>query len=156
MIAAPHMIVGAIIGDLIQNCPLAFLAGMGSHFIFDAIPHLEQSVFMKKEDVENFRLSKKMLIFEFFEVFVGLLLVFWIFFIKDRNLAILWGALGAIFPDLIDNVPFWSLSLRRLPVFKQFHWFHSRIHSPLKKKYWIFGVPVYIIIIGIAVWIFRK
>ncbi len=154
MMAAPHMIVGAILGSLIQNFPLAFLAGIASHFIFDAIPHLEFSIFWPEDRQDNLRLTVGEYIFVFFDVLIGVLLVLWIFYARAENWPILVAAFGAILPDLIDNVPFWSPRLRKLPGFKQFHQFHQFIHSGLSKKYWIFGLSVYIMIIGIAIWFF--
>ncbi len=154
MIAAPHMIVGAILGSLIQNFPLAFLAGLASHFIFDAIPHLEFSIFWPPERQGKLQLTKGEYIFIFFDVLIGILLVLWIFCSRVENWSILAGAFGAILPDLIDNVPFWSPRLRKVAGFRQFHQFHNFCHSKLSVKYWIFGLPIYIIVIGIAIWFF--
>ena len=156
MIAAPHMIVGAILGDLIQNYPLAFLAGFASHFVFDAIPHLETSTFLslKERQDGNRKLTKKEYLIIISEFSLGLFIVYWFFLTKSKNLAILWGAFGAILPDLIDNVPFWKYSVRKIQPFKWFHQFHDWIHyNKLNSKNWIFGLPIYIIIIGIFIWI---
>lgn len=154
MIAAPHMIVGAILGDLITNYPLAFLAGFASHFIFDAIPHLEHSTFWKKGERKEFHLTKGEYFFIFSEILIGLLIVLWFFLSRSKNWAILIGAFGAILPDFIDNVPFWSPFLRKFPIFKQFHQVHNFIHHrKMDPKNWIFGLIVYIIIIGIFMWV---
>ncbi len=153
MIATPHMLVGAILGDLIDNLPWAFLAGLASHFIFDAIPHLEPANFGKHEKNGSYELSTNQMVFEFFEVAVGAALIIYLFF-KFGNPSIITGAVGAILPDVIDNVPFWGPALRKLPGFKQFHQFHQLVHCSLEGKSWIFGLPIYIIVIGIAIWYF--
>jgi len=146
MIYTPHVISGAVIGSLIQNLPAAFAIGFVSHFVFDAIPHLETSTYRKEKDKDK-KPEKKAIIFEVFEVLVGTIIVY--FFWKNHEFApaIFWAAFGSILPDLIDNVPFWSWELRKLPGFKQFHEFHEFVHYNLKKKYWYFGIPVYIIVL---------
>jgi len=151
MIAAPHLIVGAILGDLIKNYPLAFLAGFASHFVFDAIPHLEFFHWLKNKN-GKIRLPKKAIIFEFFEVSLGVGIVIWFWLSNYRCWSILIGAMAAILPDLIDNVPYWSSELRKGNGFRQFHQFHHLVHFSLKRKDWIFGLPVYIIIIGMFAW----
>lgn len=154
MIAAPHMIIGALIGSLIQNYPLAFLAGFVSHFIFDAVPHLEHSTFLPLEKRHDYKLTTRVIIFEFFEILLGIFIVF-LFFKKFQNPAIFWAVAGAVIPDW-HMVPYIGMKLRNVWGFKQFHQFHSWIHFDLKAKYWLFGLPVYIIVIGITIWFWRR
>jgi hypothetical protein len=39
MLVTNHVICGATLGSLIASPPLAFAAGVGSHFVLDALPH---------------------------------------------------------------------------------------------------------------------
>lgn len=148
MILAPHMMVGGIIGDLVDNIPLALLIGIISHFVFDAIPHLETSTFKSYFGrKEGDKLVKAEMIFEVFEIIIGLILIYFFWKNHQYQWPIFFGALGAILPDLIDNVPFWSWKLRKYPIFKQTHWLHENLHFDLKPRYWYLGLPVYIVII---------
>ncbi|HLC38526.1 MAG TPA: hypothetical protein VJJ80_00115 [Patescibacteria group bacterium] len=150
MIATPHMIVGAVLGDLIQNLPLAFLAGFVSHFVFDAIPHFESTAFLPTSQRKNYPLSRRAAILEFFEVIFGATLVI-LFYLKVHHLSVVIAAVAAVLPDW-DKFPLIGEKLKNVWGFRQFHNFHESIHIQLKPKYWIFTFPVYIIIIGIAIW----
>lgn len=149
MLLTPHMVVGGIIGDLIQNIPAALILGIISHFIFDGLPHVETSTFKKYFGrKKGEKLTFLEMVFEVFEIAVGLTIMFYFWKFHNYQMPIFWGAFGAALPDLIDNVPFWSWNLRKYPVFKQVHWLHNKIHFDLNEKNWYLGLPIYV---GIAI-----
>ena len=82
MSGVTHVVVGAALGTIV-NAPLsAFWVGVGSHLILDAIPHNEWFPIWLEA--------------AFSFASIGLLC----FFLHSTYPAALWGALGAIVPDI--------------------------------------------------------
>ena len=133
------------------------ILGIISHFVFDGLPHLETSTFKKYFGRKKGEKPVKFeMVFEFFEIVGGLILMLYFWKANAYGWPIFFGAFGAILPDLIDNVPFWSWNMRKYPVFKQIHWLHEKIHWDLNEKNWYLGLPVYIIITIIFVFLWVK
>ena len=93
MTLSTHAVVGASIAVLSKVNPvLAFFLGFGSHFILDSIPHWDYKVTKKNITVD---------------VFFGVILVFVFFYSSSFSFhslvfsAALWGAFGAVLPDLL-------------------------------------------------------
>jgi len=133
MLITAHALTGAFIGKEVGYPPLAFLLGLLSHFALDVIPHCDgpddkpgKSNGMPKSTGQYF--------FVLADVIVLAILFGFLNKQHEVTYGFVWGAVGGIFPDCIDNVPFWSHQLRKLPRIKQFHQFHSmiqRIKTPL-------------------------
>ncbi|HPM27793.1 MAG TPA: hypothetical protein PLX55_01330 [bacterium] len=151
MIFSSHAIVGSAVGSLVENPALALLLGVLSHHLLDFIPHLDAGSFMKKA---NWR-SKKFLTYLFFDLALGTFVVYWLW--RDAGYAsiILWGALGGVLTDVIDNNP-WASTLRCLPFFKQYHFVHKKVHHTVKKEAWLLGVVTQIVLIVLSIIIAKK
>lgn len=115
MVITPHALVGAALGRLSPSVPVAFAAGVASHYALDAIPHDDYSpegVGGRVALTIDFALALRLLAGER---------------AARRELA---GALGGITPDLLHQVYVrWPTDLPG-EVFLRLHeaW-HSFIHA---------------------------
>jgi len=146
MLITCHLLTGAAIASGPINPTVSLPLAFFSHFILDAIPHLEATTFANMKKGEDYYPTKKEILYVFLDVLFGLLVLSIIYF-KLKSPLILFGAFLAILPDLIDNIPFWY-GIRKLPVFKQFHKFHDKIHFDLKPRYWYWGALTQFILLA--------
>ena len=153
MLIAAHSLTGAFIGSEVTSLPLAFVLGIISHILLDSIPHSDgpDDVVGKNENDSN---SKAQYLLVFADGLFALL-IFYFFYQNDGiTVNILAGAFGGILPDIIDNVPLWKKSLRRLPLFKQFHQFHYQIQKN-KTPMWL-GLFTQYAIAGVSLWLILR
>jgi len=145
MLATPHLLTGAAIASSKLpaeiSLPLAFL----SHFLLDAIPHTEPSMFLKKYRRVPDQPCWREFFYASFDFACGILLLFYLFF-RIHNVYLFWGGLAAIGVDLMDNIPFWFF-LRQWPIFQQIHQLHRFFHYQLDQKYGILGILSQLILI---------
>lgn len=106
MVITPHATVGALAGSLAPNLPLAFLAGMASHYCLDAIPHADYSLEDKHFLATDAAIASLLLLR------------------RPSGRAAL-GALGGITPDLIE----FGLPKQRLRQLRRFHVYAHSSHS---------------------------
>lgn len=122
MLIATHIIVAGYAGEMIGNPFLTFLAGVIIHLLLDAIPHYDTT--------DDGKITKRQLALVIIDGIIG---IFLIIFLLRANLGFkspfFWGALGGIFPDILDNVPFWQKAFRGTNFGKKFHQFHERIQK---------------------------
>jgi len=163
MIATSHVIIGGAVGVavglLTQNPLAALVAGIASHLICDAIPHLDVPPGSQGRNGELLWTPR-----------------LWTFALTDSGIAALiamsfWvtrfhfpfftpfvaGAIGGYLPDFVDNVPFWNKMVRSWPGFKQFHDFHDAIHAFWRRyypmpQYSTLGVFTQLVLISISLW----
>ena len=147
MIVAVHTFAGGVAGEMIDNAPLAFLLGLVLHFLFDAIPHFDNT--------SNSKWDWKQIAFTTADFVLAFILIF---FVAKQPLALsfiktpfFWGAFGGFLPDLIDNVPFWSGPFRRSTFGKKFHKFHDGLHK--KQPHWLIGLSIQAAVILIFLYI---
>lgn len=122
MLIAVHSVAGGIVGESLGNPVLAFLAGFVLHFILDAIPH------------EYEHDDKKMSVLDISLLIIDIIItvIVWRkYFGAGLNLqsSFFWGALGGIFPDLLDNIPILKLYFRKTKFGKVFHNFHENVQK---------------------------
>lgn len=163
MIATSHVIiggaVGVAVGSVTHNPIAALAAGFVSHLICDAIPHYDHPDAPKIDG--ELVWTPAVWVFALVDSITAFLLTLfiWIYFYNFPSLSpYAVGALGGYLPDLIDNVPFWKRHIRRLTGFKQFHWFHDRIHDwerilPMPKYAWLGALTQLAIIIPCLIYI---
>jgi len=150
MLATPHLLAGAAIASSSLppeiSLPLVFL----SHFVLDAIPHIEPSTFLKKHRLKENEATRQEILWEIPDLaLAGAILIFLYF--KTHNFLLFWGAFAGISADLIDNVPFWYF-VRKWPVFHQLHQFHDFFHYELDRKHWYWGIITQFSILVIALY----
>lgn len=138
MLIAAHSLAGGMIGDQLGNPFWAFFVGVISHFILDTIPHYDTT--------DGGKMTLRQILFVCIDGLLGLSILF--FIIKpDLNFesSFLWGAVGGIFPDFLDNVPFWKKCFQKTGFGKNFHKFHADIQ--FKKTGPFYGIFVQVIVI---------
>lgn len=157
MIATSHVIVGATVGvavGTVTHNPLAALAaGVVSHLICDAIPHLDSPLDLEIVNKEA-TWSPGFLAFAIFDSLVAFFVTLALWHARDHfsfRSMLAWGAFGGYLPDLVDNLPLWSRRLHKLPGFRQFHDFHFLIHGWQKylpmKRHWPLGIATQLVIV---------
>jgi uncharacterized membrane protein len=139
MLVTTHGLLGALIGKEVGFPPLAFLLGFISHFLLDSIPHCDGPDDVAGRD-ENDPNTKAQYALVSFDLLLSLIIVIYFLNVKLATPAMIWGAIGALLPDLIDNVPLWKKKIRKLAFFKDFHAFHAKIQS-IKTSLW-FGLSI--------------
>lgn len=148
MLSTPHLLVGAAIGSVVANPGIAFLSGITSHLILDIIPHADSDLL---DEPDKGNIMPVDYIPVALDIIVGFLFVCYFAFSRAHASENLFsGAVGAIIPDIISGVPFWSPALRSLPLFKQFHVFHYWVGFKNNGRGKLVGVITQFITIVIA------
>ncbi|TSC92380.1 MAG: hypothetical protein CEN89_731 [Candidatus Berkelbacteria bacterium Licking1014_7] len=132
MLLTTHILIGGALGQMAGNAPAGFTLGVASHFALDKIPHFDLGIWHKSGKDYNWGAREW--------VVVGLDIVATIFVLifllpKSIEINFLFGALGGVSVDLLDNVPFWKKKFRATGFGKWFSKFHSCSH--FKKSEWL-------------------
>lgn len=142
MVLMTHVITGASVSSLVPEYPVAgFVFGLASHFILDSIPHWDyklnsESISPEKEN--NFKIDKNFitdLLKIGIDFLLGLGLVY--LFLKNFNLAVIFGIVGGVLPDFLWIV---SKYLKCEP-FTSICRFHKFVHSKKDLNSWKFWGP---------------
>jgi len=136
-----HAAAGALIGNYINNSPIAFLLGLLSHFILDAIPHHDGNIPTGGHDFKSIKklYLNKIIALMYLDFCLAIIVVAALltgdihFFSKP----IIWGMAGAVLPDIILILSmFWP----RNKLLKKINEFHDHCHySPVKPISLIIG-----------------
>lgn len=152
MIITPHLLAGAAIATATTTSyPLAFLIGFLSHFVLDAIPHVDPGTFFNPQKNENQSWPLWIYIYAASEFVIIWAIVIFLFQNRPDFDIIITGGIGGITVDILDNHP--CRFIRTWPFFKQIHWLHKKFHFELPASQWYLGIPTQIIIIGVCLWI---
>ncbi len=139
MVATAHVLVGGAVGTAVGYATgspvLALGAGIVTHFICDAIPHVDHPPAPYKGT--DLIWTPSIWAFALIDSTLAALIIlfFWLRFPPPHEPYFVFGAIGGYLPDFIDNVPFWKNYIHKLPGFKQFHAFHEATHSFWRKKF---------------------
>ena len=147
MIFLAHALLGTLIGKSFSNLLLIAVLAFISHFILDALPHLDTGSFKKSRDENTLRDW----LFILFDVLVGVAFVIY-FALKLASWPIIVGGFFAVLPDVIDGFA-WLFKLERKPFFKQFHLWHEQIGFKLTYDLVWLGlfVEIFVILVLLAV-----
>jgi len=155
MIITPHLLAGSALATATTNSwPMAFLIGFFLHFVLDAVPHVDPGTFFNPERDENKPWPTWIYIYAISEFVVIWTIIIILFQYKPDFNVIIAGGIGGIAVDILDNNPF--RFLRQLPVFKQIHQIHTKIHFDLPKEKWFWGAITQIIVVGASIWYLLK
>lgn len=147
MLAANHMIVAGVVGSYIGDPFLAFLVGIIIHFALDAVPHFDTT--------DDSKITFRQMALVIIDFLIGLSLIIWVMKADlSWNSPFLWGAIGGNFPDLLDNIPFWSEKFRGTKIGGKIHYFHELIHSRAFDHRPVLGMLSQYIIIALFIWLY--
>jgi hypothetical protein len=141
MLTTPHALAGAAIGSLLPNSIVGAVLGFGLgfcvHFVLDSTPHWER-LFVSGNHTE---LSKKGYTKRDKAVYVqvvidGLVGLTGLYFATKHNgggdlrlsSAVLWGGIGGVLPDVLDNIHPISRRLHGVWLFKTIEKLHKNYH----------------------------
>lgn len=152
MIITPHLLAGSAVAvSVTDNFLAAFLVGFFLHFIIDAIPHVDPGTFFNPEKNENKPWPVWIYIYAASEFIIIWLLVILLFQNNPNFGIIMAGGIGGIAIDILDNNPF--RFLRQLPLLKQIHFLHKKMHYDLPPQKWHWGILTQIIVVGGSLWV---
>lgn len=139
MLTTPHALAGAAIGSLfptsVLGCIGAFALAFGSHFVLDSVPHWER-LFATKNHTE---LAKKGYNVRdagvYLQVVLDGLVGLGAIYLASRHLGtiswtnpVIWGGIGGILPDALDNVHPISRRLHHVGLFSNIEKLHKKFH----------------------------
>ncbi|MCS6862077.1 MAG: hypothetical protein NZT92_17370 [Abditibacteriales bacterium] len=151
MLATPHLLTGALIGQATGNYPLAFACGVMSHFALDGIPHTEPSTFLQDPHAcwkWNVRVAVV-------DVLLGLALLCYLLPHASHPGIAAWGALGAVFPDLVSNIPLWQKRIWNTWWGRPFLKFHAWIHYSIPRRYWPLGILTQVATVAVVLCLWK-
>ena len=158
MLAVSHTVIGIAIGLAIQDPVLAFGAGLVSHHLADAVPHFDPGSFLLKEPW-RVRLAREFTRRDWIMVAIDALLTIGVlvaafFLISPSRLFVVGLAvLGALLPDLIHNIPFWGLRLRKIGWNRVWQdAIHRRFQWTVDASQWHIGIGTQLLTIALCVW----
>ena len=97
MIITPHMLVGAAVGAHSSHFWSAFILGLFSHFLLDALPHWD---YLKKVKISNPDHLKKIGL----DFISGGLLVLFLTWSSPQKFFILVALVAALLPDCLETI----------------------------------------------------
>ena len=129
-----HMVSGLLIGNQIGNPWLAFLMGVISHFVLDAIPHDIRELNEWQNRDNN---KKKQAIEGYFDAFFILLLTIFLLSINKLSLGqtTVSALVGVFMPDLLWIMP-WVFNYKNKWL-EKYENFHLTVHKLIYKKIYI-------------------
>jgi hypothetical protein len=163
MILATHAIAGAAVGRLAGNPILAFIFGLASHFILDAIPHWQYELKSRtrSDDImkEDMSLNRKLigdvvrLGIDFFSgTFISVLAFSGWGGFTNPPAPLVAGVIGGVLPDALQFL-FWKFRREPLISIQKFHSFmHADWEFGYKSK---FGVVLQVVLAAIIIFISR-
>lgn len=156
MLALNHTLVGAAIGSQIDNIPAVIGLSVASHFVIDALPHLDQGL-EKKDGKDHFKFRTKYLLASIDIALALVMLAFILSFKSGLNKTpIIVGAVSGLSIDIIFNVPLWQKWVKKTWPLSAIARFHELIHQPFKRYQYSVGIPLQIIIVIISLWVLLK
>ncbi len=158
MLAVGHTAIGIAIGLAVPEPVAAFGLGVFSHHLADTVPHFDPGSFLLDKPWHP-RSTKEYTARDWIFVSIdavltlGLLIGAFVILPVERRLAVGAAILGALLPDLVHNIPFWSPGLRKITWIRgwQDH-IHRRFQITVPARHWLFGSATQVVPIGLVVW----
>ncbi len=153
-----HTAIGVATGLALSNPLTAFGVGLVSHHVADYIPHFDPGSFYTGQPwrLKTAREYSRVdwLIVSADVILTMALLVFFVQHMRaEQTLAVVAGVVGANFPDLVHNVPFWNKQTRKIGWIR---WWQDAIHrkyqTTVPARWWYWGVATQLVTIGLVTW----
>jgi len=143
MLRTPHFLAGAVIASKVSVFWPAALMALVIHFVLDAIPH--------KDTIGGMHINTKNIILNIIDVIFALGL-FFILIKKDLwSYAFIIGAISVL-PDIVELPGLIWLKWFKLPIIKQFHYWHTEVLQYSRKEInWFWGLLPQVIVVAVLV-----
>jgi hypothetical protein len=140
MLLVTHLAVGAAIGEAVHGLPgapaIAFVLGVASHYVLDALPHWEKLSGEKFPDNDTSEPLKKWPRASIKSATIDgiLAILFLVYFVWRQPHGafyvnpVFWGGIGGVLPDFLTNTPGLSKLWAKWPVFKEERYVHNYFH----------------------------
>jgi hypothetical protein len=150
MMATPHMMAGAAIGKAVGRAWVAWPVALASHFLLDAVPHLDSANLYGVKDAGPTVPEAAIAVADFV---LGCLLIAWLVWHRPRRGVLLGAALCAIIIDLVDNVPPIETWFEAWPVTAGLSSFHQVFQKNVTPDAYPLGIATQVAALGVALWI---
>ena len=141
MVLAPHMLVGAAIGSQVSNYWLAFLFGLISHYLVDALPHWD---YLQKFEISNPNHIKKVII----DLLIGSSLVLFLTWSNADKIIIFIAVFASILPDAMNGI-YMNYKNKWL---KPHFLLHNKMHF-FKNLSFLQGLPFALIVVFLSIYV---
>ena len=144
MLAGSHLLFGNALALSASSTPLsAFLTGLISHHIGDALPHIDGNIFRENEHDDTFlnvkRWPIKLWILFLLDVMLAVVVLkFTVLSAPEKigtswRLLFFWASIGSVLPDVINFTNLREL-LRKTLLGKAYLNFHKNFHFKISSK----------------------
>jgi len=149
MIATPHLLTGAVLGKALRRPWLAWPAALASHFLLDAVPHLD-SVGLFPGTPGHVTAPAAGIAAA--DTVVGIALVLWLTRGDPQRRVMLGAALAGLLPDALFNVPPWGAWLAAWPGTHWLEVLHGLSSQGVAAADWPVGVSTQVTVTALALW----
>jgi hypothetical protein len=155
MYIVPHSAVGVVIAKYFGKGKslVVFVLAWVSHYVLDALPHTEVSTFLETSD-ELITVTREELLVFGFDLALAVIIVWILKKLKWWKSYYWWGVIGAMLPDILDNIPKVNVWLRQFHPFDWLHQLHQWAHIDMSVNLWMLGVILPIVVVALAIWYF--
>lgn len=154
MMATPHMLTGAAIGMALHRRPaLALSAAFASHFVLDAVPHLDSHALYGVDGSGPTPMEAGIGIADFTLAWVVIAIL-----VRSRPWrgVALAGAFFGILIDLVNAIPPWGPWFSTWPGTAWLHKFHHGIQPHVAPDQWLLGFGTQAVVIGVTAWLLTR
>ncbi len=149
MMAIPHMTAGAAIGRYLRRPWLAWPVAFASHFLLDAVPHVDSHNLF---GVEEGGPTLPEAVSATLDFALGSLLVAWLVWRRPNRRVLLGSALCAIIIDVVDHVPPFGLWFKSWPATAWLSDFHDSFRINVSPGGYLPGVATQVGVMAVALW----
>ena len=155
MFIVPHAAVGASIAKHFGKGKslVVFVLAWVSHYVLDALPHTEVSTFLETSK-ELITVTREELAVFGIDLALAVVIVWILKKLGWWKPFYWWGVVGAMMPDILDNVPRVNVWLRQFHPFDWLHQLHQWAHINMSVNLWVLGVILPIVVVALAIWYF--
>ena len=165
MLLLPHALAGAAIGrhsvSFTKSAVIVFFLGLLSHYLLDAVPHWDVVIgrewYMNTGEYYSWRTYLQVLL----DAGLAIVILFLTIRKHRQNLPLvaklmMWGAIGAVTPDLLDNVPLLQDITGQIPILSHEREVHLWAHVSASEQMSLppyFGLLTQLLIIVLGLYL---
>lgn len=147
-----HMLVGAGIGKALQRPALACPAAYLSHYVLDAVPHLDGGGLFNVVGPPT--LAVKVL--GVADLAIGAVVVWWLIRGRPLSRTMGWAAFCAILVDIIDYVPPWCEWVHHCKWISWYSFAHDLYSHGMMRDQWLPGFGTQIVTAFLGAWFITR